>query len=179
MQAPGDAPMDGREDEKAMPRNVDKRRCAVPECRAWAKRGQELCAAHLSTRAMRAGQERAQVLDPLAALRDAVEASRQREVDDLGTLDDELRTLYTARALFLSWLHAEEGGPPTGIEPSAFFRAWNASTTRVIQLLRARRELGRTGSDLDAIIDDMEKDAVQLSFEHLVGDEMGSARPPA
>jgi len=37
-----------------MPRNPNKRRCAVPGCKAWAKHGHELCASHLAAQTARA-----------------------------------------------------------------------------------------------------------------------------
>ena len=158
-----------------MPRNPQKRRCSVPGCRAWAKHGEEMCASHLRSRALR---EDADFILPL--LRAATRAARRDAPDSVEVLDEELRNLNRARALFMVWLHRldeREEEPGTRIKPAQFLRAWNDSSARVIQLLRARHDLvgdqeGRFGPLMDEVYDLLEDEfpqagTAQLGFESL------------
>lgn len=127
------------------PPNPDKQRCAIPGCQAWAMRGHDYCVSHL--RKLRAGLrdprtgEEGELLASLARAMDM--AARRPELSDLDVIDEELRTLYAVRSLFLAWMKERQGlGAPDEEPPTRFMRAWNDSTTRVMQLLRARRELG-------------------------------------
>jgi len=122
-----------------MPKNPRKRRCEVQGCRAWAKRGESLCAAHLHSRLV---QERPELLLPL--LRAVAQGMEERPLDDLRLIDQELRNLFLARAFFIAWVEKLRAEPPErpGLGPGQFLRAWNESTARLVQLLRARRELG-------------------------------------
>lgn len=145
-----------------MPKNPQKLRCEVPGCRAWAKRGRALCASHLGSRAVR---DHADLVLPLLHA-----VSRQPTDGPLGNLeviDEELRNLFTARTLFVSWIHklSEEKDSP-GVPPAQFMRAWNDSSTRVIQLLRARRDLGGKEGDFAPLMDSVYAD-LQTMFPAL------------
>ncbi len=72
--------------------------------------------------------------------------------DDLALINQELASLLAARETFRAWCErmAQEGG--RGLNPAQFLRAWSDSTGRVIQLLKARRELGGVG-EADALLD--------------------------
>lgn len=146
-----------------MPRNPAKRRCVFPDCRAWARRGGSLCASHGRARALRQAGEL--VLPLFEAVAEAeppaapAGASARRAWlagpptdrppydpatlhDDLALIDEELRRLFEARAQFLAWVEqARQEDRGAQVTPSSFLRAWNDSSARVIQLLRARREL--------------------------------------
>ncbi|MFO7697057.1 MAG: hypothetical protein R6X16_07865 [Anaerolineae bacterium] len=94
--------------------------------------------------------------------------------DDLEIIDRELARLFAARELYLAWVEEvrEQGG--AGISPAQFLRAWSESTGRVIQLLRARRDLGR-GAGADALLD-----AVYQELERRLpefGGERGASDP--
>jgi len=88
-------------------------------------------------------------------------------VSDLAIIDRELARLFAVRELFLSWVQElrqdgaqsqAEAAAPRGLSPAQFMRAWSDSTGRVIQLLRARRDLGGARSDalLDAVYAELE-----------------------
>jgi|YNPNPStandDraft_1061719.scaffolds.fasta_scaffold03786_8 hypothetical protein len=121
-----------------------KKPCAMEGCRAYAQRGQDFCAAHLRSRRLRERSEEA-----LALLRRVTEQAEAEPLADLEVLERELRQLFSARKFFMAWvdrLQADEEGK--GITPAQFLRAWNDTTARVVQLLRARRELrgGQAGA---------------------------------
>ena len=135
-----------------MPRNPNKRRCRYPGCRAWAKRGGDLCSAHAHSSTLRRHGE---YILPL--IRAVARSSQEPTPDSLVVIDDELRNLSAARGIFLSWIcHLEEDESEGGgarIEPTRFLRAWNDSTTRVVQLLRARRALqAKDEGEFDALL---------------------------
>ena len=132
-----------------MPKNSEKRHCEVPGCRAWAKRGHELCASHFGSRALHG---HADLVLPL--LRAVDQQPSTGPLGDLDLIDEELRNLFTARLLFVSWIHKLSGEKDSpGVPPAQFMRAWNDSTSRVIQLLRARRDLGGKEGDFAPLID--------------------------
>jgi len=91
-------------------------------------------------------QERSNLILPL--LRAVAQGMEERPLDDLPVIDEELRNLFLARAFFIAWVEklraepSEKPGPRSSRGPGQFMHAWNDSTTRVVQLLRARRELG-------------------------------------
>jgi hypothetical protein len=129
----------------------------VPGCKAWARHGERLCASHLASRAI--GGDVARVL-PLLRLT----ASGAAADSDLALIDQELRQLLEARALFMDWLRdlrAEEDPARPAVTPTQFLRAWSDSATRVVQLLRARAALrgdegGALGALLDSVYDELD-----------------------
>lgn len=139
-----------------MSRNKNKCRCMVPGCKAWARRGAELCASHLRSRVVRG---HAEMIVPL--LRLMGEANSADAVTSPEVLDRELRELAAARRMFLEWtqalLRGQEGSDalPKGLTPAQFLRAWNDSTARVIQLLRARHELGAAQGEVGELLDEV------------------------
>jgi len=134
-----------------MPRNPQKRRCIVEGCRAWAMRGQSLCASHLRSRAVR---ERSELIMPLLL---ALDETREAPVADIEVINEELERLREGREFFWLWVkefRAQDPGERRGLSPWAFLRAWNDSTARIIQLLRVRRDLsGQKGGEFDKLID--------------------------
>lgn len=106
-------------------------------------RGEELCEAH--RRAMGGGMKGAGdlVLPLLAAVKEA------RRDDNLAVLEQELEQLQLARALFLEWLRSMEEAD--ALAPARFLRAWNDSTTRVVQLVKARRMVAGQSDRLEEI----------------------------
>lgn len=98
---------------------------------------------------------------------DAAEDLDLAEESDLAIIDRELARLFAVRELFLSWVQElrqdasqspRDTGALRGLSPAQFMRAWSDSTGRVIQLLRARRDLGGARSDalLDAVYAELE-----------------------
>ena len=140
-----------------MPKNPNKRRCEVEGCRAWAMRGESLCASHMRSRAVR---ERPELILPL--LRAVADVDEERPLEDVQIIDQELQKLFAARAYFEAWVkELRDVEPQRGLSPAQFLRAWNQTTTRVIQLLRARRDLGGSKDDefgelMSSIFDELE-----------------------
>ena len=91
-------------------------------------------------------------------------ASAVSSAADLAVIDQELRQLLEARALFMDWLRdlrADEDPARPAVTPTQFLRAWSDSATRVVQLLRARAELrgdegGALGALLDSVYDELD-----------------------
>ncbi|MFH1085063.1 MAG: hypothetical protein V1772_04805, partial [Chloroflexota bacterium] len=120
-----------------MSERIERVTCAIPGCVAPARGEHAYCAAHLN--GLHAGARGAL----LGVLSQAMRAASQRaDLGDLAVIDEELRTLYAVRSLYLAWLREGlEGGAPVE-PPSRTLRAWCESAERVIRLLRARRALG-------------------------------------
>ncbi len=102
--------------------------------------------------------------DLMRYLQDAL-AREHLALEDAAVIEAELCNLLTVRRLFVAWMRegaAGEGGTPD-IDPAQFLRAWNDSVTRVIQLLRARRDLasadgGEWAALIDAVYDQLEEE---------------------
>ncbi len=147
-----------------MSTNRNKRACALPGCRAWAKRGETLCSSHLRSGAVR--RHSGQVLPLLRAVATPATLPPGQGTGPEGAIeviDRELEQLLEARRFFRSWVEdqrrREERGDlsgedgPRALSPAQFMHAWNGSTMRVIQLVKARRELlGDGASAADALI---------------------------
>jgi hypothetical protein len=142
-----------------MPRNPNKRRCKVEGCHAWAMHGESLCSSHMRSHSV---QERSNLILPL--LRAVANVDEGACLDDLRVIDEELRKLFAARAYFQAWVEElREMEAKGGVSPAQFLRAWNESTSRVIQLLRARRDLGGGKDDafgdlMAEVFDELEKE---------------------
>ena len=129
-----------------MPRNPSKQRCNYPGCRAWSMRDQAFCASHLRSVPLRDHAER--ILPLLRAVREAAEAPAK---EDAAVLEKELHQLFRARGIFLAWIEDLPEDERRRLNPAQLLRAWNDSTARVIQLLRARRDL--VGTDVGDLAD--------------------------
>jgi hypothetical protein len=100
--------------------------------------------------------------DSLAALLQALaEGRRSGSLEDAEIIEGELLNLLAARRLFVYWVangskEDTKKGALAGVKPTQFLRAWNDSVTRVIQLLRARRDLTQAdGGKWDALMDEV------------------------
>jgi hypothetical protein len=95
--------------------------------------------------------------------------------DDLAILEDELAGLLAARELLMAWAErmAQEGR--SGLNPAQLLRAWGDSTGRVIQLLKARRELcgaGETDALLDAVYAELEAELLRTPELDAIEEEL-------
>ncbi len=84
--------------------------------------------------------------------------------DTLATIDAELAHLLAARELFMRWVDRQRDEPHPTITPAQFLRAWGDSTSRIIALLKARKDLaGETASDalLDAVYAELEAELTE------------------
>lgn len=133
-----------------MPRNPNKQKCRAYECKAWAKRGEEYCSSHLHSAIV---EKDADLLLPLLEAMDR--AVERLPSEDVELVNEELRNLFRSRAMYLRWLQRLRDEVGNGhINPTQVLRAWNDSTTRLLQLLRARRALGGTEmGDLAELLD--------------------------
>ncbi len=90
----------------------------------------------------------------------AGEPAQDASLDELAIIDRELARLFAARELYLAWVEELREQERPALSPAQFLRAWSESTGRVIQLLRARRDLGgAVGADalLDAVYQELER----------------------
>ncbi|MHB9032511.1 MAG: hypothetical protein ACYC6L_05640 [Anaerolineae bacterium] len=116
-----------------MPRNPAKRRCQAPTCRSWARRGSAYCSSHTP----RPGAPPPPEPDPL---------------DDLSLLAEEVLRLLEARAEFQAWAREQRAAGAEGeLNPLQFLKAWGDASARLVQLIRARRELAPRGDPLEAL----------------------------
>lgn len=173
-----------------MPANPNKKQCAMPGCRAWAKRGEMLCASHLRSGALRSHSR--EVLPLLRAVtQPPVRAPGQGASPEgaVEVIDRELEQLLEARRFFRSWVEdqrqREERGDspgedgPRALSPAQFMQAWNGSTMRVIQLVKARRELlGDSASAADALIQEVLDEVAQGLPGDLPGPAPREGGPP-
>jgi hypothetical protein len=98
--------------------------------------------------------------DPFTGLLHALaEGQHSGSLEDAEIIEAELLNLLAARRLFVYWIangsrEDTKKGALAGVKPTQFLRAWNDSVTRVIQLLRARRDLTEEGGgEWDALMD--------------------------
>ena len=116
-------------------------------------------------------QEDERLVLPLLEAAEAAAEGDETAMGDGALIEQELRGLFRARALFLRWMEKLRAGEGKGdISPTQFLRAWNNSTTRVIQLLRARqalcaREEGPYERLADRVYDTLEAYVKEASLE--------------
>ena len=120
-----------------MPRNPNKRRCQMPTCRSWARHGSPYCASH---------QPKPGV--PPAPPPEAEPAA----LDDLSLLEAELLRLLEARAEFQAWVR-EQRAEGVEVNPQMVLKAIGDSSARMVQLIRARRELMPRDDALDELVE--------------------------
>jgi len=127
-----------------MPARVWKRHCCAPGCKAWAMRGRQTCYAHRRREPLTETQQTIPAEASHAAAN--LLAISQRELppalDDLQVVEDELRQLRAARGVVAEWVDVLCQRGWEGGTPAQFLRAWSDSARQMVQLLRARRELG-------------------------------------
>ena len=120
-----------------------------------------MCSSHMRSRALR---ERSDLIMPLLL---ALDETHDGPVADVEVINEELEKLREGRDYFRRWVQEFRAQDPVarrGLSPWAFLRAWNDSTARIMQLLRARRDLsGEKESEFDELIqsvyDELEKSA--------------------
>jgi len=137
------------------------RRCIYRDCRAWAMRGGLLCVAHQKM----VGRESRAAADALGPMRD------QGLLEDVALIDAELDRLLEARDEFKKWAlelrdrdNAEDDAnrlKRMRIRPGDYIRAWDRVSARIVQLMKARRELLGPGTAtqpdglVEAVLDDL------------------------
>jgi len=95
--------------------------------------------------------------DILARLRAATDRAVSLPLEDTAVIEAELLSLLTLRSLVLAWIReSRQREPPNGQaqdpgSPARFMRAWNDSVSRIVELLRARRDLAEDKFLADAL----------------------------
>ncbi len=135
-----------------MPRNPDKRPCQMPTCRSWARRGSPYCASHQPK--------------PGAAQAPAP-PSAPDALDDLSLLEAELLRLLEARAEFQAWVR-EQRAAGSDISPQMVLKALGDSSARMVQIIRARRELIPRDDAMEELVESIwqELQAAQAEEAH-------------
>lgn len=108
------------------------------------------------------------------------EPAEDASLDDLAIIDRELARLFAARELYLAWVEQVREQDRPGMSPAQFLRAWSESTGRVVQLLRARRDLGGgAGADalLEAVYQELERRLPESGGEPTAWAPRGEAGP--
>lgn len=138
-----------------MTRNPNKRRCAVPGCRAWAMRGSYLCAAH-------AGRTSGSPIGRGGAKGTSPSAKRKPHGDR--TIDQEIDLLIARRDQLDAWLQAQiESGAEIDLLP--YVRLLGQLGSRIARMMKMRAEMaGGQGDDWD--------EALAEALDAL-GDEVG------
>jgi len=137
-----------------------KRPCAVQGCKAWAKHGEQLCAAHW---------HQARRHDP--GVPELLKDVRQEAIrDDLALIQEELDRLMRTREEFRNWAfelrQRDREDDAAGelkrlrIHPNQFLAAWERVTARIVQLIRARHQLlqdrpAQEDGLVEAVMDDI------------------------
>jgi len=98
--------------------------------------------------------------DALATLKQAsVGKEITTEEYDSHVIEQELTGLLQARSYFCDWIdELRREGNPRSATPAQYLRAWNDSTTRVIQLLHARKALRPTNTGFETLFDQVLKE---------------------
>ena len=95
--------------------------------------------------------------DILAQLRAATDRVASLPLEDTAVIEAEMLSLLTLRSLVLAWIReSRQREPPNGQaqdpgSPARFMRAWNDSVSRIVELLRARRDLAEDKFLADAL----------------------------
>jgi len=95
--------------------------------------------------------------DILAQLRAATDRVASLPLEDTAVIEAEMLSLLTLRSLVLAWIRESRQLEPVGGQaqdpgsPARFMRAWNDSVSRIVQLLRARRDLAEDKLLADAL----------------------------
>jgi hypothetical protein len=127
-----------------------------------------------------ASTDQVSAVEALQRLRALIERLAREPLEDVAVLDQELRNLFAVRALFLRWLEPGQNQEPEGVDAAQFLRTWNDSSTRVMQLLRTRRQLvgsqeGEWGPFMQDVFDGMEERVPIFQQE---GEAQGATAPP-
>ncbi|HOU40783.1 MAG TPA: histidine phosphatase family protein, partial [Promineifilum sp.] len=79
--------------------------------------------------------------------------------DDLSLLEEEVRRLLEARAEFQAWAREQRAAGGTGeLSPLQFLKAWGDASARLVQLIRARREMAPREDALEELAEAVWRD---------------------
>lgn len=148
--------------------NPDKKKCAHPGCRAWAKRGQDLCASH--SRSIKVGAPEGNQnaikhgfysVAPSVPARGTTQAGNV-EIRTVPTLDDEIALLASRRDAVDQWMMARlEAGEP--VEVLKYLALIGQIGSRIARMLKTRDTLGGSGD----IIEGLFSEALDLLSERI------------
>ena len=151
-----------------MARNPNKKRCSVPGCRAWAKRGTNLCASHSGSRSAEIRKRKPRVARPAVpdqngnppesdshpsesttsrapGIRQA--AARRRGIP---SLDDEIALLAARRDAVDRWMmqRLAEGEE---IDALRYLALIGQIGSRIARMLKTRQALGGSGDIIEGL----------------------------
>ena len=128
-----------------MARNPDKKRCAHPECRAWAKKGQDLCASH--SRSVTVGAPKR---NKNAVKHGFYGVGGSVEIRTVPTLDDEIALLASRRDAIDRWMMTSlEAGDE--VDVLKYLALIGQIGSRIARMLKTRDALGGSGDAIEGL----------------------------
>jgi len=132
-----------------MARNPDKKRCVYPGCKAWAKRGGDLCASH-----SRQGQVGAPMANTNAVKHGFYGVGGKVEVRDVPTLDDEIALLASRRDAVDRWMMARlDAGEE--VDVLKYLALIGEIGSRIARMLKTRDALGGSGDVIEGLFSEV------------------------
>jgi len=132
-----------------MARNPDKKRCAHPGCRAWAKRGQTLCASH--SRSVKVGAPRG---NTNAVKHGFYGVGGSVEIRDVPTLDDEIALLASRRDAVDRWMMARLAADDE-VDVLKYLALIGQIGSRIARMLKTRDALGGSGDVIEGLFSEV------------------------
>lgn len=135
--------------------NPDKKKCAHPGCRAWAKRGQDLCASHSRSKSVGApeGNQNA-IKHGFYSVAPSKSQGGNVEIRTVPTLDDEIALLASRRDAVDRWMMARlDAGEP--VEVLKYLALIGQIGSRIARMLKTRDTLGGSGDIIEGLFSEV------------------------
>ena len=140
-----------------MSRNPDKKKCAHPGCRAWAKRGGNLCVSHSKTGKVgapkgnrNAGERGFYGSPPLNRPRRARGEGGPVQIRTVPTLDDEIALLASRRDAVDQWM-LERLAVGEEVDVLRYLALIGQIGSRIARMLKTRDTLGTRGDLIEGL----------------------------
>ena len=138
-----------------MARNPDKKRCAQPGCRAWAKKGQDLCASHSRKTSVGAPKNNQNATKhgfyssgKPSSIKEAV------KVRNIPTIDDEIALLASRRNIVDNWMiNRLEAGDE--VDVLRYLALIGQIGSRITRMLKTRDALGGSGDIIEGLFSEV------------------------
>ena len=142
-----------------MARNPDKKKCIHPGCRAWAKRGENLCASHSKRASVGAPQGNQNAIKhgfygvaPPPSL--PAEREGMTEIRTVPTLDDEIALLASRRDAVDRWMMARlDAGEE--VDVLKYLALIGQIGSRIARMLKTRDALGGSGDVIERLFSEV------------------------
>lgn len=131
-----------------MSRNPDKKKCAHPGCRAWAKRGETVCSSHCKP--SRVGAPRGNVN---AVRHGLYGAGSPGDIGPVPTLNDEIRFLASRRDAVDQWI-VERLAAGAEVDVLRYLALIGEIGSRIARMLKIRSVLGESSDVLEQIFEE-------------------------